>query len=92
MAKVRVPRTGVTQSELAGVLSRRLGTAFEVGPGDRGEVIARKPPLTAASVRIARVPGATVFRIHGVGFPVLSAVTARTIAEAIRRSPEFRSV
>ena len=92
MAKVRVPRTGVTQRELADVLGRRLGLDFKVGAGDPDEVIARRPPLTAASVRIARVPGATVFRVHGVGFPLLSHMTARAVADALRRSPEFRSI
>ncbi|HVT66597.1 MAG TPA: hypothetical protein VHF26_02530, partial [Trebonia sp.] len=65
---------------------------YEVGTGDADEVIARKPPLTAASVRIGRAPGATVFRVHGVGFPLLSQLTARAVADAIRRSPEFRSI
>ena len=92
MGKVRVPRTGVTQTELAGLLGRRLSDDFEVGTGDPDEVIVRKPPLTAASVRIGRAPGATVFRVHGVGFPLLSQLTARAVADAIRRSPELRGV
>ena len=92
MAKVRVPRTGVTQAELAMVLSRRLGAGFQVGGDDRGEVIARRSPLSAAVVRITRVPGATVFRVHGVGVPVVSLGTARIVADALRRSPEFRGI
>lgn len=91
MAKVRVPRTGVTAAELASVLGRRLGPEFQVA-ADEGEVIARRSALTAVVVRIATVPGATVFRVHGVGLPVAAAVTARTVADALRRSPEFRSV
>jgi hypothetical protein len=88
-----VPRTGVTQAELAMVLSRRLGAEFEVGRGDDdGEVVARRSPLSAATVRITRVPGATVFRVRGVGVPVVSLGTARIVADALRRSPEFRSV
>lgn len=43
-------------------------------------------------VRITRVPGATVFRVRGVGVPVVSLGTARIVAEALRRSPEFRSI
>jgi hypothetical protein len=86
-----VPRTGVTQAELASVLSRRLGGEFQVG-GDGGEVVARRSPLSAAVVRIIRVPGATVFRVRGVGVPVVSLGTARIVADALRRSPEFRSV
>jgi hypothetical protein len=92
MARVRVPRTGVTQKELADVLGRRLNDDFEVGTGDPDEVIVRKPPLSAATIRIGRAPGATVFKVHGVGFPVLSQLTARAVADAIRRSPELRSI
>lgn len=91
MAKVRVPRKGVTAAELASVLGRRLGPEFQVA-ADAGEVIARRSPLSAVVVRIATVPGATVFRVRGVGMPVVSAVTARAVADALRRSPEFRSV
>jgi len=92
VAKVRVPRTGVTQVEVARVLSRRLGAGFEVGGDEPGEVIARRSPLSAAVVRITRVPGATVFRVRGVGVPVVSLGTARIVADALRRSPEFRSI
>ena len=92
MAKIRVPRTGVTQAELAMVLSRRLGAEFQVGSDDQGEVVARRSPLSAAVVRIVRVPGATVFRVRGVGMPVVSLGTARIVADALRRSPEFRSI
>jgi hypothetical protein len=74
------------------VLSRRLGAGFEVGGAERGEVIARRSPLSAAAVRITKVPGATVFRVRGVGVPVVSLGTARIVADALRRSPEFRSV
>ena len=55
-------------------------------------MIARRSPLSAVVVRIATAPGATVFRVRGVGMPVVSAVTARTVADVLRRSPEFRSV
>lgn len=92
MAKVRVPRKGVTQTELAAVLSRRLGGEFQVTAGGREGVIARRSPLSAAAVRITSIPGATVFRVRGVGVPVVSLGTARIVAEALRRSPEFRSV
>jgi hypothetical protein len=92
VAKIRVPRKGVTQAELTSVLSRRLGGKFEVAPGGEGMVVARRNPLSAAAVRITSVPGATVFRIRSVGVPVVSLGTARVVADAIRRSPEFRSV
>ena len=92
MAKVRVPRTSVTQAELAMVLSRRLGAEFQVGGAERGEVVARRSPLSAAVVRITKVPGATVLRVRGVGMPVVSLSTARIVADALRRSPEFRSI
>jgi len=92
VAKVRVPRKGVTQAEVATVLSRRLGTEFQVGGDEHGEVIARRSALSAAVVRISSVPGATVFRVHGLGMPIVSLGTARIVAEALRRSPEFRSL
>ena len=36
MAKVQVPRKGVTQAELAMVLSRRLGAEFQVAADGEG--------------------------------------------------------
>jgi hypothetical protein len=92
VAKVRVPRKGVTQAELASVLSRRLGTQFQVAADEHGSVIARKTHLSAAVVRIKKAPGATVFRVRGHGVPVVSVGTARVVADALRRSPEFRSL
>jgi hypothetical protein len=92
VAKVRVPRKGVTQAEVATVLSRRLGAEFQVASDGQGSVIARRTPLSAAVVRIASLPGATVFRVRGVGMPVVSLGTARIVADALRRSPEFRGV
>lgn len=92
MAQVRVVRKGVTAAELAAVLSRRLGGGFEVAAERRGEVIVRRSPLSAAVVRIADAPGATVFSVRGVGMPLASFGTARMVADALRRSPEFRSV
>ena len=91
MAKIRVPRKGVTEKELATVLSRRLGAEFQVAADGEG-VIARRSSLSAAVVRITRTPGATVFRVRGVGMPVVSLGTARVVADALRRSPEFRGV
>ncbi len=92
MSQVRVPRKGVTQAELAAVLTRRLGGGYEVGPNGRGEVTVRRSSLSAAVVRITNAPGATVFRVRGDGLPVYRIGTARRVAEALRRSPEFRSV
>ena len=92
MAKVRVPRKGVTQTELAAVLSRRLGTEFQVAANGQGGVIARRSTLSAAVVRITSIPGATVFRVRGVGIPVVSLGTTRIVADALRRSPEFRAI
>jgi hypothetical protein len=92
LAKIRVPRKGVTQAELATVLSRRLGAEFQVAADEREGVIARRSPLSAAAVRIIRRPGATVFRVRGIGMPVVSLGTARIVADALRRSPEFRGV
>jgi hypothetical protein len=95
VAQVRVPRKGVTQAELAAVLSRRLGGGYEVVQPDgqgQGEVIVRRSPLSAAVVRIRNAPGATVFRVRGGGLPVYRIATARRVVDALRRSPEFRSV
>ena len=92
MPKVRVPRKGVTQAELATVLSRRLGARFRVAAGGQGRVVARRSPLSAAVVRITSTPGATVFRVRAAGVPVISLGVARAVADALRRSPEFRSL
>ena len=92
MAKIRVPRKGITQAELTMVLSRRLGAEFQVAADGRAGVVARRSPLSAAAVRIVPGPGATVFRVRGIGMPVVSLGTARIVADALRRSPEFRGV
>jgi hypothetical protein len=92
VAQVRVVRKGVTEAELVKVLSTRLGGGFDVVADGRGEVMVRRSALSAAVVRIADAPGATVFRVRGVGMPVASFGTARVVADALRRSPEFRSV
>jgi hypothetical protein len=92
VSQVRVPRRGVTQAELAGVLSRRLGGSYQVEPDGDGRVMVRRSSLSTASVRIRDVPGATVFRVRGVGLPILRIGTTRRVADALRRSPEFRSI
>ena len=48
-----------------------------------------------ANVSIAATPGASVFRVHGGGFLLRAANTfgtARRVADALRRSPEFHSL
>ena len=92
MAHVRVPRKGVTQAELTAVLSRRLGGAYAVEPDGQRKVVVRRSSLSAAVVRIRDVPGATVFRVRGGGLPVFRIGTTRRVTDALRRSPEFRSV
>jgi hypothetical protein len=96
MPKVRVPRKNVTPAELATVLSRRLGPDYKVESNGTGRVTVRKSQLMYANVSIAATPGASVFRVHGGGFLFLWAAntlgTARRVADAIRRSPEFRSL
>ena len=95
MPKVRVPRKNVTPGELATVLSRRLGAGYQV-ESNGSRVTVRKSNLAYASVSIADTPGASVFRVHGGGFLLVrvanTLVTARRVADAIRRSPEFRSL
>jgi hypothetical protein len=96
MPKVRVPRKNVTPNELVSVLSRRLGPAYQVESNGAGRVTVRKSQLMYATVSIANTPGASVFRVHGGGFLLLRAAnavgTARRVADALRRSPEFRSL
>jgi hypothetical protein len=93
VGQVRVPRKGVTTAELASVLSRRLGVEFEVAAGGGGgEVIVRRSSLSAAVVRIGDAPGATIFQVRGAGVPLVSLGTSRAVADALRRSPEFRGV
>jgi hypothetical protein len=96
MPKVRVPRKNVTPSELATVLSRRLGPGYQIENNGASRVTVRKSQLMYANVSIAYAPGASVFRIHGGGFIFLRAAntlgTARRVADALRRSPEFRSL
>jgi hypothetical protein len=96
MPKVRVPRKNVTPAELATVLSRRLGTGYAVESNGNGRVIVRHGPMAYANVSIAHSPGASVFRVRVGGPPVLRVATgwttSRRITDAIRRSPEFRSL
>jgi hypothetical protein len=96
MAKVRVPRKNVTPNELVTVLGRRLGPAYTVERDGDGRVAVRKSPLASASISIASSPGASVFRVRASGPPVLKIVTGwtttRRVADALRRSPEFRSL
>ena len=96
MPKVRVPRKNVTRGEVITVLSRRLGPAYQVqNNGDR-RVVVRKSNLSYANVAITDQPGASVFTVHGGGLLFVrmanSLGTARRVADALRRSPEFRSL
>ena len=58
--------------------------------------VARKSAAMYATISISDQPGASVFGVHGGGLPVLRLVntvsTARQVADALRRSPEFRSL
>lgn len=89
MSKVRVPRKGVTQSELASVLSRRLSGGYTIKPDGGGRVCVRRRGA-GATISIRETPGATVFLIRGL--PLLGSGTRRRVADALRRSPEFRSL
>jgi hypothetical protein len=82
----------VTQAELANVLGQRLGGQYRIAPNGRGGITVRRDTLSAAVVRIRDVPGATVFRVRAGGLPVYRIGTARRVTEALRRSPEFRTV
>lgn len=95
MAKVKVPRKHVTPGEVVTVLGRRLSGGYVVEPAGDGKVTVRRGQARAR-VWITDVPGASVFRIRGAGPPVLRTFTGwsttRHVAEALRRSPEFRSL
>jgi len=96
MPKVRVPRKNVTPNELVTVLSRRLGAGYQVKSNGTRCVTVRRNQFMYANISIADTPGASVFRIHGGGFVLLRMAntlgTARRVADALRRSPEFRSL
>jgi hypothetical protein len=96
MPKVRVPRKNVTPNEVVTVLSRRLGAAYQVQSNGADRITVRKSQLMYANISIASTPGASVFRVHGGGFLLLRVAntfgTARQVADALRRSPEFRSL
>jgi len=95
MPKVRVPRKNVTQGEVVTVLGRRLGPGYQV-EANGSRVTVRKSQMAYATVSIADTPGASVFRVQGGGFLFLRMAntvgTARRVADALRRSPEFRSL
>jgi hypothetical protein len=91
MSKVRVPRKGVTPAELASVLTRRLDGSYTIKPDGNGSVAVLRAGLGGAKVTIRHVPGATVFLVRG-GVPLLGMGTSRRIVDALRRSPEFRSI
>jgi len=94
MPKVRVPRKNVTPGEVVAVLSRRLGPGYQVESNGGRQVTVRKSSLEYATISISDQPGASVFGVHGGGvlFLVNTFGTARRVADALRRSPEFRSL
>jgi hypothetical protein len=96
MAKVRVPRKNVTPNELVTVLGRRLGLAYTVEYARDGRVTVRRSPLATVSITIASSPGASVFRVRASGPPVVRVATGwgttRRVTDALKRSPEFRSL
>ena len=96
MPKVRVPRKNVTTGEVVTVLSRRLGPGYRVESDGGRRVTVRKSALVYANISITDQPGASVFDVHGGGSIFLRLVntfgTARRVADALRRSPEFRSL
>jgi hypothetical protein len=96
MPTVRVPRKNVTPGEVVTVLSRRLGPGYQVESNGGRRVTVRKSSLMYANISIADQPGATVMRVSGGGLLFLRIAnrfgTARRVADALRRSPEFRSL
>jgi hypothetical protein len=67
-----------------------------VASNGAGRVTVRRSQLRYANVSISDTPGASVFRVHGGGFVLFRAAntfgTARRVADALRRSPEFRGL
>lgn len=96
MPKVKVPRKNVTPGEVVTVLSRRLGPGYQVQGNDDRRVTVRKSTLSYANISIADQPGASVFKVSGGGLLFVRVLntfgTARRVADALRRSPEFRSL
>jgi hypothetical protein len=96
MPTVRVPRKNVTPGEVVAVLSRRLGPGYQVQSNGDRRVTVRKSALAYANISISDQPGASVFGVHGGGLIFMRLVntfgTARRVADALRRSPEFRSL
>ena len=96
MPKVRVPRKNVTTGEVVTVLSRRLCPGYQVESDGGRRVTVRKSALMYANISTNDEPGASVFGVHGGGLIFLRVVntfgTARRVADALRRSPEFRSL
>jgi hypothetical protein len=96
MPKVQVPRKNVTPGEVVAVLSRRLGPGYQVESHGDQRVTVRKSSLMSAYISITHRPGASVFRVSGGGLLFLRIAntlgTARRVADALRRSPEFRSL
>ena len=78
------------------MLSRWLGPGYRVEGDGGGRVTVRKSALMYANISISDQPGPSVFGVHGGGFIFLGLVntfgTARRLADALRRSPEFRSL
>ncbi len=93
---MRVPRKNVTPGEVITVLSRRLGPGYQVESNGDRRVTVRKSALAYANISISDQPGASVFGVHGGGLVFMRLVntfgTARRVADALRRSPEFRSL
>jgi hypothetical protein len=96
MPKVKVPRKNVTPGEVVTVLSRRLGPGYQVESDGDQRVTVRKSSLMSAHISITDRAGASVFRVRGGGLIFLRIAntfgTARRVADALRRSPEFRSL
>jgi hypothetical protein len=96
MPKVRVPRKNVTPGELVTVLGRRLGSGYSVEHNGDGQVSVSRSSLACANISITNAPGASVFRVRASGPPIVRIATAwtttRRVADALRRSPEFRSL
>ncbi len=95
MPQVRVPRKGVTPEDVITVLTRRLGAGYRIERSGVRDVTVRDH-FRSARVVIRDAPGATVFRVRGGGLLVLRVAsaftTARQVADALRRSQEFRSI
>lgn len=99
MRRITVDRIGITPERAAEVISRGLGTGYQVETGGGNSVLVRRGFLGRAKVTVLERTGATVFEVRGQSpsLPLLVLTArianergiARRVAELIARSEEL---